>query len=291
MKVDLSDLGHWLRGSGLEIILLITGSIMLSRVITWVGGRITSSIDRKTEDHDAIVASEMSKHRHALTGVITWALIVVVYFATALLVLTRFGVPMTTLTAPATALGVALGFGAQRIVADLLSGFFMIAERQYGYGDEIRISAPGSSTGVVGVVEEISLRVTRLRTLEGELLMIPNGEIRQVTNLSREWARAVIDVPIPTGTDMDHVNETLAEVGEAAMDDSELKDLLLDAPVIMGVQSIGLGYLMVRVTARTLPGKQFVVARALRARIVVALLSDGIDVSTALPDAPPVRPV
>lgn len=289
MKIDLTDLGLWARGNGLEIVMLITGSMLLARLVREVGRRVTISIDRTPDEE--IVASELAKHRHALAEVITWSLIVLIYFAAGVMVLTRFNVPVSTLAAPAAALGVALGFGAQRIVADLLSGFFMIAERQYGYGDEIRISAPGSSTGVVGVVEEITLRVTRLRTLEGELLIIPNGEIRQVTNLSREWARAVIDIPIPTGTDMDHVNETLERVGNEAIESEELNDLLLDAPVTMGVQSIGPGYLMVRVTARTLPGKQFTVARALRAKIAVELLSDGIDVSSALPENPQPRSV
>jgi small conductance mechanosensitive channel len=164
-------------------------------------------------------------------------------------------------------------------VADLLAGFFLIAERQFGYGDEIRIAAPGSTAGVEGVVEEITLRVTRLRTLGGELLMIPNGEIRQVTNLSRDWSRAVVDVPVPVGTDIDHVNETLARVEDAAFEDPELRALLLDRPTTMGVQSIDPEYLTIRVTARTLPGKQFVVGRALRARIAVALLGDGIEVT------------
>ena len=289
MQADLSDLSRWFRGNGLEIVLLITGSILLSRLIRLIGNRTINVIDQTPTDE--LVASEMAKHRHALAEVITWVLIVIVYFSAGVLVLTRFNVPTSTLTAPAAALGVALGFGAQRIVADLLSGFFMIAERQFGFGDEIRISAPGSTAGVVGVVEDITLRVTRLRTLEGELLIIPNGEIRQVTNLSREWARAVVDIPIPTGTDMDHVNETLTQVGDAAFGDEELQSLLLEPPVIMGVQSIGPGYLMVRVTARTLPGKQFAVGRALRARIAVALLNDGIDVSSALPETQQPRPI
>jgi small conductance mechanosensitive channel len=282
MDVDLSDLSRWARGDGLEIVMLVTGSVLLSRLIAWVGRRVTSAIDRSD---DSLVATEMTKHRHALVEVATWVLIVVVYFATAVLVLIRFNVPLSTLALPGTALGVALGLGAQRIVADLLAGFFLIAERQFGYGDEIRIAAPGSTAGVEGMVEEITLRVTRLRTLGGELLMVPNGEIRQVTNLSRDWSRAVVDVPVPIGTDIDHVNETLARVEEAAYEDEELRALLLDPPTTMGVQNIDPEYLTIRVTARTLPGKQFVVGRALRARIAVALLGDGIDV-TIPPPAP-----
>lgn len=278
MDVDLSDLSRWARGSGLEIVMLVTGSILLARVITWTGGRISRSVQQRSVDEP--VVSELAKHRRALVEVVTWVLVVVTYFVAFAMVLTRLNVPLSSLAIPATALGVALGFGAQRLVADLLSGFFLIAERQFGFGDEIRIAAPGSTTGVTGVVEEITLRTTRLRTLEGEQLIIPNGEIRQVTNLSREWARAVIDVPVPIDSDLDVVNETLERVGGEAMDDATLAPLLLEAPVVMGVQSIELGYAVVRVTARTLPGKQFKVGRALRSRIVVELRRDGIEVGT-----------
>jgi len=282
MTLHFGGFAHWARGDGLVIVMLVTGSILLSRLISWSGTRITGAIDRIP--NDGLVVPEMSKHRHALTQVITWVLVVTVYFGTFVLVLIRFHVPISAFAIPATAVGVALGFGAQRVVADLFAGFFMITERQFGYGDQIRISVPGASTGVVGVVEEITLRVTRLRTTEGEMVIVPNGEIRQVTNLSKDWARAVIDIPIPSGADMDQVNEALDRVGREAVAREELKHLLLEAPVVMGVQSIAPGYLTVRVTARTLPGKQFAVARQLRAHIVNALLSDGIDLASIQPD-------
>lgn len=284
MDVDLSDLTRWLRGNGLEIVMIVTGSILLSRGITWVGGRTARKVEHRPTEEE--VVSELSKHRRALIEVVTWVLIVVTYFVAFVLILERFNVPFSSLAVPAAALGVAFGLGAQRLVADLLSGFFMIAERQFGFGDEIRIAAPGSVTGVTGVVEEITLRTTRLRTLEGEQLIIPNGEIRQVTNLSREWARAVIDVPVPIGSDLDLVNETLERVGGEAFDDATLSPLLLDPPVVMGVQSIEPGYAVVRMTVRTLPGKQFKVARSIRTRIVVALRRAGIEVSPAVAPGP-----
>lgn len=281
MDVDLSDLSRWARGNGLEIVMLVTGSILLSRLISWVGARTARSVERRADEEP--IVSELSKHRRALVEVVTWVLIVVAYFVAFAMVLTRFNVPLTSLAIPATALGVAFGLGAQRLVADLLAGFFLIAERQFGFGDEIRVAAPGSTAGVAGVVEEITLRTTRLRTLEGEQLIIPNGEIRQVTNLSREWARAVIDVPVPIDSDIDLVNSTLERVGTAAFEDETLAPLMLDPPVVMGVQAIEPGYAVVRITVRTLPGKQFKVARAIRTRVVVALRRDGIEVTAAPP--------
>jgi moderate conductance mechanosensitive channel len=155
-------------------------------------------------------------------------------------------------------------------------GFFVITERQYGYGDVIRVLQPGSTTGVLGTVEDLTLRITRLRTATGEVLIVPNGDVRQVVNLSRDWARAVIDVPVPLDTDLNEVTTTLRSVCDEAFADESLHALLLDPPTVMGVESLELDHLNVRVVARTLPGKQFEVARRLRERIAAALRARGI---------------
>jgi moderate conductance mechanosensitive channel len=217
----------------------------------------------------------------------TWTLLVLLYTATALLVVQRFGVPLTGFIAPATVAGVALGFGAQRIVQDLLAGFFLIAERQYGFGDLVRISTAGSVTPVLGTVEDVSLRTTTVRSTNGEVIITPNGQTVQVTNLSRGWARAVIDVPVPVTVDVTRVSEILREVGEAAFKDEELHPLLLDPPSVMGVESIEVDQFKTRIVARTLPGKQFEVGRALRVRIAQAFLREGITVQPALDTAQP----
>ena len=99
--------------------------------------------------------------------------------------------------APATVLGAALGFGAQRVVQDILAGFFIITERQYGFGDTVRLAITGSSEDAEGIIEDVTLRVTRMRNSDGEVITVPNGQIVKATNLSKDWARAVIDVPVP----------------------------------------------------------------------------------------------
>src|SRR5580658_8071200 len=138
----LPDIGMWARGSGLEIVLLLTGAILLTRFATWLGGRITKRIDANARETDALVRSEAAKHRHALAQVITWATLVVIYCATGIAVAERLGVPLTSLVAPAAVAAVALGFGAQRVVQDILAGFFLITERQYGFGDLVRLAVP-----------------------------------------------------------------------------------------------------------------------------------------------------
>jgi len=278
----LTDVALWARGSGLEIVLIVTGTILLTRLATWLGGRITSRIDATARETDALVRSEASKHRHALAQVITWATLAVIYGVAAVAIAERFGIPLASLVGPAAVAGVALGFGAQRVVQDILAGFFIITERQYGFGDLIRLSVPNESTPAMGTVEDVTLRITTVRTTNGEVVITPNGQITQVTNLSRDWARAVVDVPVPVSADVNRVTDLLRQIGEDAYKDPNLRSLLLDAPAVLGVQSLDVDRFQLRMVARTLPGKQFVVGAELRIRIAAGLRREGINLPTTM---------
>ena len=284
----LREVLDWLSGRGLEVVLVILGSVLLARFVGWAGGRITDRIDARYTGGDALVRTEAAKHRHSLTQVITWTAVVLIYAVAVFFVLDRLGVPVTGLVAPATVLGVGLGFGAQRIVGDVLAGFFIITERQYGFGDVVSIQVVGGGDPATGTVEDVTLRVTRVRSANGEVVTVPNGQIVKVVNLSRDWARAVIDVPVPSDADVNRVNEILRAVGRDAFRDPALRPLLLDPPTVMGVESLGLDEVNVRVVARTLPGKQFEVGRDLRVRIVLAFRDQGMQVTPppAAGDAP-----
>ena len=283
----LHSVAHWASGTGLEIVLFATGALLLARIVTWIGARITDRIDANAEETDALVRSEASKHRHALAEVITWVTLVVIYCGAAVAIAARLGVPVTSLVAPAAVVAVALAFGAQRIVQDILAGFFIIAERQYGYGDLIRLSVPSLPDPAIGTVTDVTLRVTTVRTVDGEVVITPNGQITQVTNLSRDWARAVVDVPVPAAADVNRVSELLRLIGAEAYKEPELRSLLLDPPTVMGVQSIDVDQFQIRLVARTLPGKQFEVGRMLRVRIAARLLREGINLPTTLETAEP----
>jgi small-conductance mechanosensitive channel len=284
---SIDDLGVWARTGGLEIVLYVLGAILVSRLIRWVTASVTDHIESRGTERDELVRTEAAKHRHALAQVISWTVLVLVYSATAILIISAFGLPLAGFVAPATVAGVALGFGAQGVVHDLLAGFFVITERQYGFGDLIRMSVIGVSTPVLGTVEDVSLRITTVRSINGEVVFTPNGQIVQVTNLSRDWARAVIDVPVPASTDVVRVTGLLKQIGIDAYADDDLHPLILDAPTVMGVESIEVDQFKIRIVARTLPGKQFEVGRALRSRITKALLLDGINVHTDLQTADP----
>ena len=168
------------------------------------------------------------------------------------------------MVAPATVVGAALGFGAQQLVKDLLSGFFIIVEKQYGFGDLVTLTISGSTTEASGTVENVTLRVTRLRSPDGEVFTIPNGQIVKTVNLSKDWARAVVDIPVTTSADLNVVNEVLRQACEHALRRPVLGELLLDAPTLMGVESIEVDTVTLRLVARTLPGKQFEAGRQLR---------------------------
>ncbi|WP_347058436.1 mechanosensitive ion channel family protein [Blastococcus sp. HT6-30] len=282
----LRELLDWLSGRGLEVVLIVLGSVLLARFVAWAGTRITDRIDRNSTGGDALVRSEAAKHRHSLTQVLTWAAIVLIYSIAVFFVLDRLGVPVTGLVAPATVLGVGLGFGAQRIVGDVLAGFFIITERQYGFGDVVSIQVLGGGDAATGTVEDVTLRVTRVRSPDGEVVTVPNGQIVKVVNLSRDWARAVVDVPVPTSVDVNRANEILRQVGRDAFRDPAMRPLLLDPPTVMGVETLGLDEVNVRVVARTLPGKQFEVGRDLRARVVQAFRSQGMQVPQPTTSAP-----
>ena len=182
---------------------------------------------------------------------------------------------MSGLVAPATVIGAALGFGAQQVVRDILSGFFIIVEKQYGFGDLVTLTVV-STTEASGTVENVTLRVTRLRSPNGEVLTIPNGQIVKAVNESKDWARAVVDIPVSTNVDLNRVAEVLRQECEHAQESPVLGDLLLDAPTLMGVESIEVDTVTLRLVARTLPGKQFEAGRQLRVLVIRALARAGI---------------
>ena len=261
------EIGEWIITRGLHIVMLLIGAVLAVRLVTWVAEKVTRQLDVGFAESDALVRSEATKHRQAVASVIQWVSIVLI----AIWVIVEIGdvlrFSLAGLVAPAAVLGAALGFGAQQLVKDLLSGFFIIVEKQYGFGDLVELTMAGVPEAR-GTVEDVTLRVTRLRSSDGEVFTVPNGQIVKTVNLSKDWARAVVDVPVSTSADLSLVNEVLHQACEHALDNPLLSELLLDAPTVMGVESIELETVTLRVVARTLPGKQFEVGRLLRVLVI-----------------------
>jgi len=274
MPTTLEDLTQWLMTKGLHIVVVVLFAVITTRLIRWIAGRISRRLT-KGDQRDGTTQSETVKHGQAVASVISSVAISVLYVVVAVDVANQLGLPLGSLVAPAAVLGAALGFGAQRIVQDLLSGFFIITEKQYGFGDLVALTVTGGGDAQ-GTVEDVTLRVTKLRTSDGEVFTVPNGQIVKSLNLSKDWARAVVDIPVPATADINRVNEVLRDVSTTASRADGLPDLLLDEPQLMGVESIEKDTVKLRMVARTLPGKQFEVGRRLRSLVVSALRRAGV---------------
>ncbi len=208
------SIGVWILDRGVPIALYLIGGLLAARFISWGANRIVRRIDAEYQESDQLVRTESAKHRQAVASVISWVSVALLFVVVIVQVTTILAIPVGSLVAPAAVLGAALGFGAQRLVQDLLSGFFIITEKQYGFGDLVSLTVAGIAAPAEGTVEDVTLRVTKLRSSEGEMFTIPNGQIVKTVNLSKDWARAVIDIPVPTSADLNVVNDLLHGVSE-----------------------------------------------------------------------------
>jgi moderate conductance mechanosensitive channel len=203
----------------------------------------------------------------------------VIWGIAVLVVLGELGINLAPLIAGAGVLGIALGFGAQSLVRDFLSGFFMLVEDQFGVGDVIDVGGAvgGSGGGVSGTVEGVSLRTTRLRDVEGVVWHVPNGEIKRVGNKSQQWSRALLDIEVDRDTDVASAISVIKQTADAMWNDEGWRDAILTEPDVWGVEELGAQSMKIRLVVQTLPLEQWRVARDLRARIKAALDQAGIE--------------
>ena len=195
-----------------------------------------------------------------------------VWAVAALMVLAELGLNLGPLIAGAGIVGVALGFGAQNLVRDFISGIFMLAEDQYGVGDVIDL---GPATGTV---EAVSLRTTRMRDVNGVVWHVPNGTIDRVGNKSQQWSRALLDIDVAYDTDVDFAGQVIKSTIVDEWRNERWRDVILEEPEVWGVENLGCDGITIRVVVKTLPSKQFEVARHLRARIKGAFDEAGIEI-------------
>src|SRR4051794_26356632 len=204
-------------------------------------------------------------------GAVLRSIVAALIWATALvMVLDTLNVNLAAIGIGASIIGVAVGFGAQSLVKDFISGVFMIIEDQYGVGDVI-------DTGVAsGTVEGVSLRTTRLRDAEGVVWHIPNGTILRVGNKSQQWARALLDIPVSYDADLATATAAIRAGADAVASDPDLARFVIDSPEILGVEQVTNDQVVIRLGVKTQPLEQWRVARALRARVKAALDDAGI---------------
>jgi small conductance mechanosensitive channel len=216
----------------------------------------------------------LSERRHQRVETLGSILRSVCSFAVGLvtgtMVLSDLGLDLTAVVASAGILGVAVAFGAQNLVRDVLTGVFMLLEDQYGVGDVIDA---GTATGTV---EAVTLRTTRLRDVDGTVWHVRNGEITRVGNRSQGWSRAIVDVPLPVSADVSAVRGVLVDVAHALAEEPEFASRVLEEPEVWGIESFAKDGLVLRLAQKTAPLEQGAVERALRERVVAALVEHGL---------------
>ncbi|GAA2742592.1 mechanosensitive ion channel [Terrabacter aerolatus] len=287
-----SGVGDWLVGTPLLIIVVVlvgfVARFLLHRVINRV---VTTATSKRTERlanipgaGRALQAVGVANVRHVQRTQTMGALLksittFVVGGITVLTVLSLVGIPLGPMLASASVGGVALAFGAQSLVKDFLSGVFMIVEDQYGVGDVI-------DTGeVVGTVENVSLRVTQLRDAGGMTWYVRNGEIVRIGNKTQGWSTAIVDLAVAYDQDVEKAITVIRDVVSVMDDDEAFKDILLEEPNVVGVESISNGAITIRVIAKTIANEQFGIQREIRERVKLAFDREGV--RSPLPVMPP----
>jgi small conductance mechanosensitive channel len=292
VRTGADDLVAWLASDGLRILVTVVGAVVLRWLLHRSIDRVVSGTVQRASERDQRLpgraarvlsaatgpASERRRQRAATMGAILRSTSTFAISAMAILtVMGLLGLPLGPLLASAGVGGVALGFGAQSLVKDFLSGIFMIIEDQYGVGDVV-------DTGeAIGTVEDVTLRVTRLRDASGVVWYIRNGEIVRIANRSQGWATAVVDTQVAYDEDIDRAVGVMREVVHQMDQDPAWEGRLLEEPSVVGVESIAAGAVTVRIIARCAPGEDFPVQREIRERVKMALDRGGVRGPQLLP--------
>ena len=254
-----------------EILIRCGATVVVAFIIT----RICMVLVRRFQAHvDAgeTGGSELQRRSRTLASVLRGVILAVVWTVAAITVLDQAGVQVAPILAAAGIAGIALGFGAQSLVKDILAGFFILMENQYDVGDVIQVA------GVSGTVEAVNMRTTVLRALDGSRHVVPNGEIKVSSNLTKIYSRYLFVLPVPYEQDVDGAVAVLQEVAEELRQDPEFGPLMTAPLTVLGVDEYGDSSVDVKTYVETIPGEQWKVGRELRRRLKVALDERGIGI-------------
>jgi len=271
MEQYLEPLRDWIvpvLPSAIRIVLILAGALVLVRVAKKLIGRLV----RMAEDEDPTTQSETEKRAETLGRIMSQAVTVLVWSVTAMLVLGQLGIDLGPILAGAGIAGLAVGFGAQTLVKDLIGGFFILFENQFRVNDVI------STAGVAGLVEAINLRTTVLRDLEAKVHIIPNGSIGVVTNFTREWSRPVVTIGVAYKEDTDRCFEILKQVGKEMQDDPVFGPKLEGEFEYLGVDGFGDSAVNLKFMVKTKPMERWVVLRELNRRVKKAFDANDIEI-------------
>jgi small-conductance mechanosensitive channel len=250
-----------------RIVLILIAAWILIRIIKTLGQRILLL----TSEEERAEKGERVKRAETLVKILNNTTSVFIAIIVTFMILKELGMDIGPLLAGAGILGLAIGFGAQSLVRDFLSGFFILLEDQYRVGDVIKIGE------YAGTVEKLELRTTVIRDLEGVVHTIPNGEIKEVSNLTYGWSRVVLDIGITYQENVDRVIDILKEVGKKMREEMNYREMMIEDPIVLGVDDLAESKIILKMLAKTQPQKQWDVARELRRRIKYAFDKEGIE--------------
>ena len=255
----------WLLTSGLRIIIIVLGCLVAYRSVRVLAARLESLIAGAAPTEDE------AQRASTLTRVTRSTALVTIVITAGLMIMRELGLDIAPLIAGASVVGVAVGLGAQTLIKDVIGGFFILLEDQFAVGDSIQVG------NIAGGVEKMTLRATFLRDLEGTLHVVPNGEMRIVSNRTKDWSRAVVNLGVAYEEDIGRVMAALGKIGHGLYQDEEFAPLLLEEPTVSGVEALGDWAVTVRIMVKTEPGKQWNVARELRRRVKESFEREGIE--------------
>ncbi|MGB8020522.1 MAG: mechanosensitive ion channel family protein [Candidatus Nanopelagicales bacterium] len=234
------------------------------------GESLTDTPEETVELQSMIMAQRRDQRAQAIGQLLRNALILTIWGLAILLILAELGVNIAPIMASAGVVGIALGFGAQALVKDYFSGFFMIVEDQYGVGDLVDVGP------VVGTVEEITLRVTRIRDVNGVVWYVRNGEILRVANQSQGWTMAMAVIPVAYSADLEKVRSIVRDVGLQMYNDPDTRQMLLGRPKFAGVESVSGEAVYIRVMAKARAADTTNLSRRLREELKIAFDTNGV---------------
>ena len=266
--VNVEALVRWLASSGLRIILILVGALVVVRLAVF----ITRRVEQAFQDNDPSTMNEREKQAATLGKVIRNISRILVWSVAVMMVLKELGIDIGPILAGIGIMGLAVGFGAQSLVKDFLAGMFILIENQYNVGDVIE------AAGAKGQVEKITLRATTLRDLQGNVHIIPNGTIAVVTNRTRQWSRFVLDIGVAYKENVDEVMRVLKEIGDELAADAEFASMITAPLEVLGVQDFADSAVVIRVMFTTQPVKQWTVGREFRRRVKNTFDAKGIEI-------------
>ncbi len=268
--IPLEELTAWLFAQGLRVILIGLLGYFTVRVAEIGTNHFEDIVRARAGDNADKV--ELVERVHTISGLVTNAVNIIVWSAASLMMLQELGVNITPLLTGAGIAGLAVGFGAQNLVRDVISGFFFILEDQVHVGDVVEVN------GTSGLVEAVKLRTLVLRDLSGTVHVVPNGEITTLSNKTKEFSYAVLDIGVAYKEDTDHVSAVLHDVGAEIESDSDFNNSILASLEILGVSEFGDSAVVIKIRIKTRPLKQWMIGRELRRRIKKAFDAEGIEI-------------